>query len=674
MKKNLVYAMMSAIALTSAVSFTGCASDDSASVDTNPTYDGKSVRTDFAFNITKASQGTRMTDVVVQENDQPFRGMQDMFLYAMKTASPTTEPNKEDAVQTYALMSIAASNLDDKASTTSVPSSKIYPLSIPVGTNNFLFYARALQNGETNFQIGKVTFNNLSADSKTTSNISFSLNPITQPTGIATPRSTTESNFETYLNSIANAKDASNNTWAGTVAKSSTDGRYSAISKLYTDFTRPVTGEVRSGSAESIKRIIHDLYTSMKDIINKVSGDTDIPAEIPNIASAVCTAIESDIFTLTLKNPADAEDPYEINWLTSVPASAQTYPASYDLPMGAAQLVWDGTYNKIKYAAFDYSNPALNSGFSGIETAKITYPAELLYFDNSPLIGTPEYKTVADYPVTTKGWDTAVGETSSDATKAFDATWTQKTVEPTTRAVAMRNNVNYGVALLQSTVKVKNAGESGEVTQFQDNRNALIGKDNQVFTLADMTGNKGLQLTGILIGGQPGSVNWKMLPSAETFDYAIYDKDLASSGSWVINASNKTLSTLYTVCFDNFKSGDQSDVCIALEFKNNLGTDFYGAKNLIPAGSTFYLVGKLSPSSGTGWTDNYPSGYRVSEHATARVFGQDHKTIVTFSLAGTSLQNAYSTVPDLRTTEMLFGLNVDLTWVNGLSFEIPIGE
>ena len=61
MKKNLVYAMMSAIALTSAVSFTGCASDDSTSVDTNPTYDGKSVRTDFAFNITKASQGTRMT-------------------------------------------------------------------------------------------------------------------------------------------------------------------------------------------------------------------------------------------------------------------------------------------------------------------------------------------------------------------------------------------------------------------------------------------------------------------------------------------------------------------------------------------------------------------------------------------------------------------------------------
>ena len=57
MKKNLVYAMMSAIALTSAVSFTGCASDDSTSVDTNPTYDGTSVRTDFAFSISSGKIG-----------------------------------------------------------------------------------------------------------------------------------------------------------------------------------------------------------------------------------------------------------------------------------------------------------------------------------------------------------------------------------------------------------------------------------------------------------------------------------------------------------------------------------------------------------------------------------------------------------------------------------------
>ena len=81
MKKNLVYAMMSAIALTSAVSFTGCASDDSASVDTNPTYDGKSVRTDFAFSVTKAAPGIRMTAATVQDGTSyDFLGINDMFL------------------------------------------------------------------------------------------------------------------------------------------------------------------------------------------------------------------------------------------------------------------------------------------------------------------------------------------------------------------------------------------------------------------------------------------------------------------------------------------------------------------------------------------------------------------------------------------------------------------
>lgn len=678
MKKNFFYAMMSAIALTSAVSFTGCASDDGASVDTNPTYDGNSVRTDFAFNITKASQGTRMTDVVVQENDQPFRGMQDMYLYAMKTAAPTTEPSGQDALQTYALQSIAANSLDDDKTTTSTPSSKVYPLTIPVGTNNFLFYARALQNGETNFQIGKVTFNNFSASSKATSNLSFNLVPIEKPTGITPTRTTTETNFIDYLNSIAEAKDADNNTWAGTYGKSSTDARYSGIAKLYKDFARPDlnANEVRSGSAESIMRSIRDLYTSMQGVILQSSTTaSDAEAEIHNIAVAVCNAIDASFFVLTppANGLPDQSNPYSIAWKEGVGDEAKTYPASYDLPMGAAQLAWNSTDKKLEYVDFDYANPAKYSGISAVPVNNITYPAELLYFDNSPLIGTNQYKEVSDYPVTTTAWDTAPGVDSADGTNAFDASWTQKTVDPTTRAVAMRNNVNYGVALLESTVKIKDS----DVTILYDNRNGFLpSAGDQSFTIEDLTTGNGFELTGILIGGQPGEVNWQMLPSSTTtFGYAIYDKDLASGGNWEINSDNKTLSKLYTVCFDNFVSGDQNDVCVALEFKNKTGSDFYGAKGLIPAGNTFYLVGKLSVGSGTGWTTTsptYPTGYRVSQSSTPRVFGQDHKTVVTFNLNANSLKNAYSTIPDLRSTEMLFGLNVDLEWKTGLTFGIDL--
>ena len=671
------FALMGAIALTSAIGFTACSSSEDATEPTtnvNPTFDGTSVRTDFAFNITKASQGTtRMTAANVQEGTSwTFRGLQDMYLYAMKTTNPSTEPNGEDALQTYALQSISSGTLDDN-STTTPPSSKVYPLSIPVGTNNFLFYARALKNGETNFEIGKVTFNNLSASSKATGIISFSLAPIETPTGVATPIATTQTNFITYLNSIAEAKDVNNNTWAGTVSKAATDGRYSAIAKLYNGFARPDlnVGEVRSGSAESIMRTVRDLYTSMKGIVELSSTTASTEeAEIHNIAWAVCTAIEADFFDLTAPASGlpDQSNPYNIAWKSSVAASAQTYPASYDLPMGASQLVWNSSNSKIEYADFDYSNPAVTSGFSGVPISKMTYPAELLYFDNSPLRSTNQYKEVNDYPVTTTGWDAALGGSG-----AFDDSWTGTSVTPATRAVAMKNNVNYGVALLQSTVAIKSG-----VTKFVDNQQSLIGAaQNNEFTISDINVGSGIELTGILIGGQPGTVNWKMLPSSTAYDYAIYDKNLdnTAGSNWEINKNNSSLSTLYTVCFDNYiSSGDQNDVCIALEFKNNLGQDFYGAKGLIPAGSTFYLVGKLSPASGGTWTDPYSSmtDYRVSNSNTARVFAQDFKTVATFNLTETSLQNAYSTVPDLRSTEMLFGLSVDLTWQHGLTFNVDL--
>ena len=79
MKKIKYFGLMGAIALTSAIGFTACSSDDSATADVNPTYDGTSVRTDFAFNVTKASQDTRMSGTNTQESGN-FLGMKRMFL------------------------------------------------------------------------------------------------------------------------------------------------------------------------------------------------------------------------------------------------------------------------------------------------------------------------------------------------------------------------------------------------------------------------------------------------------------------------------------------------------------------------------------------------------------------------------------------------------------------
>ena len=51
------------------------------------------------------------------------------------------------------------------------------------------------------------------------------------------------------------------------------------------------------------------------------------------------------------------------------------------------------------------------------------------------------------------------------------------------------------------------------------------------------------------------------------------------------------------------------------------------------------------------------------------MFIQDYLTTATFKIGPTSLQNAFITVPDLRSTQTSLGLSVDLNWRKGLNFE-----
>ena len=88
-------------------------------------------------------------------------------------------------------------------------------------------------------------------------------------------------------------------------------------------------------------------------------------------------------------------------------------------------------------------------------------------------------------------------------------------------------------------------------------------------------------------------------------------------------------------------------------------------------------------NKGTGTLEEYNDGYRIpyatknttddaSIKITPRVFLQDHQAVATFKIGANSLQKAYSTIPDLRSTEVLFGLSVDLVWKSGLTFDVPM--
>ena len=125
--------------------------------------------------------------------------------------------------------------------------------------------------------------------------------------------------------------------------------------------------------------------------------------------------------------------------------------------------------------------------------------------------------------------------------------------------------------------------------------------------------------------------------------------------------------------FTNLKN-IQKLAYIALEVMAN--KDFYGLNGFIKAGQKFYLIGELDPLSTSlepvDWTKQTSFGSGDTGYGKDRVFIRDAVTTATFTIGKDALQRAYSTIPDLRSTQMFFGLSVDLEWKAGLNFNVII--
>lgn len=678
MKKIKYFALMMAIAFTSAIGFTACSSSDETAADVNPTYDGTSVRTDFAFSVAGGPMGTtRMTDANVHLNDGVFTGMTDMFLFPFKV-KPVSNESTNSAF--YYLGTLGNSDIS------SSQSSKVYSLQIPVGTNNFLFYGKANSTG-TEIEKGALTFSITSsnvAESKNTNDITFSLSPI-QSGGLGDDAT----NLADYMTKIAQAKyvksPATETTaevaikWSEAPTNANSDGHYSSLKTMYEKFTVINTHESRAGSAEGILRTVLDLYVTAKAIVAQAGGSDDVKG----VANAICTAITTGTnkIAVTITDTDDDPKNWTAAWATGKAPKA-TFPKNLNLPMGAAQLSYNGTNRTFTYkdgpwyethGAGTTASPVASTG---VNVGKICYPSELVYFDNSPLRATDTYKKVGDYPHTTSDWD------NTDEGKEFNS-WTDTEVKTSTRAVAMSNNVNYGVAMLETNVKFKEG-----VSTLTDNRQAITGEADQTDIPVTVT-DGGFKVTGIIIGGQPGKVGWDMTnpglknytvgdatytdPEREKFDNVIYDQAMPASYATTAISSTSASASNYTLVLDNYTSAStQKPVRFALELVNNSGKDFYGRNNMIPNGHTFYLCGELNPSGTWTKATRGTSNYRVTKEDVGRVFVQDYVTKANITISADALKKAYNTIPDLRATEVLFGLSVDLKWESGMTFNVEM--
>ena len=614
------YVLNGAIALLSTAGLVACSSsDDVTDAPVNPSYDGKSVKTQFAINVaTPSNSQTRMSDVNTQ-NGGNFLGMKNIYLIPFvdePKASLYETTNRTD--YTFPSSVISLTDLSDIDNTTDKKNYHIYnDVNVPIGTKNFLFYGTSPISESTYKTKGALKVTDLTTlTQNSTSSISYSLVDIATTSGTNNALTSTQTAFANYLSNIADADG-----WS-----TITEDVNATLFNAYKNFTEaPTTGGLRAGSAAAIKEMIQSLTTIVNPLKTK---DGETPTTVSGVADKIIEKIKTSYFDI------DANG--KVSWLTSLGDETTKFPTNLGLPEGCMILTCsNGDFTYV-------SQPTMpTSGSSTINLYDITYPAAIAYRANTELAAKSE--EVSTWPTQYSNWENSDWEG-----------WGNE-VLVTTRSIALKKNIQYGVAQMVTQIKT-------ESSLLNDN-----STDNRVSVNANS-----FPVTGILVGGQRQSIDWEFLPVAGSTQRVIYDADIPS-GTYA--ASTGWSNPIYTLVFDNYVDGTkdyQETVRIAVELQNNSNADFTGVDGIVAQGQKFYLIAELNPKASGLTAISWPNSNtnRFPQFGIDRTFVQDYKTCVNLTI--NTLKNAYVTIPDLRSVKLQLGLSVDLQWQTGLTFDVSI--
>ena len=637
MKKFKHFAYVGAIALLSMVGFTACSSSDETALDPTPSYEGESVKTQFTISLPENIK-MRQASATVQEPGTDFRGIDNIMLVPYSLGTDAATGVTKSSTANANLFALSALTAFDNANS----NSKVYAdVNLTIGTSNFLFYGKAVDNtagaaiesAADKFKYGALTVTGLTEGTKPALT-SVEFTPVKiygdgtaeEKTAINAGK-TVGTNLIAALNAVADATPAtelSDNTQPK--FKEVTAEQSATINALWNNFK-----EITTGSSKNIEWVFKELYMNL-DGLSTEAAQATVPDGY-KMAVAIRTAIGTYCTTSATSGVTTA---------VTLNTDYTGYPASVNLPDGAVRVSYDATTKKFKAVE--------EMSYSSMDVASLesyVYPANLQYFVNSPVkvsnnVQSPNYGD--------KAWNAILGLYNGTAVTAD------------TRSVAITNQVQYGVARLDALV------------------NGLLptGDDNKYY---DYAGNEvdvtnGFQLTGILVGSQK-SVGWNYVTKGTTA-YTIYDKTMngTTAASMTVKREQPTTKN-YTLVLQTGEADQDKTVNVALEFINNC-PDFVGADGeIIPNGATFYLIGTLKTSEATNKDETAVAA------AKDRVFTQDFKTVANFTIKqGTAtpqapgnsegLGTATKGLPDLRTPIMELGLSVDLEWQPGLNFNVDI--
>lgn len=693
-----------------------CSSSNEHVDDVNPGYDSVSgeVPVKFLFNVaTGNTSTTRMTQSDVQAtSSDAFRGMDQTFLMSFNlpsdgkcVSSPTVADQQND---------LGIINPGTVGPNSEKNSRFVSDLVLPVGINTLMFWGKSTKTGLDDAQ-GKMEF----GVDKDISKNAFRLCKRVPDDATVTYNRTAFGHYETLIVAILNTivqsqvtKDGVTIKWSDYAAVNSAGalqektssandkdpsnpsvaicGLGETLSHLFVTMNTISQDEFRAGSGSAVQLMLSDLYPHINIVASSSANSQE-----EKIAKEMAETIQANMLKVLTEN---GKAFLPITTIVSnlgltaiaIPAGNNDltkFPSVFGLPEGSTSLQFD-----VAASAYSYRSQVTGSGMT-FDIDYFMYPPELCYFGNSPIRITDSTLVSTDYPQGTTAWD-------DDASWASNHWSKDSRILSSTRSVAMQHSINYGTSLLKTTVRygVKDLEDNNSSIQL-----ARYGS-NEENTTIDASKSPFI-FTGLLIGGQPSEVGWNYLAkgTAPSFNAMIYDRALNTGDidqqtipAYDAAATSQSSSQpVYTLVFDNWDvsklGSDQNDVYVALELVNNSGVDFWGKDNLIRKGTTFYIIGKLSPdaiqgatpaqkadkSYGITWPTHYalpPYDAQGNTLKERRVFIQDYMTQAHFVIGQTSLQKAFVSLPDLRSSENTLGLSVDVAWTTGLKFSIIFGQ
>ena len=364
-----------------------------------------------------------------------------------------------------------------------------------------------------------------------------------------------------------------------------------------------------AASSTNVLKYVNELYTQVNGIKATASG-TDL---------GICNQILTNISGYTGVTFSVSESK-----VTNLGDAMSGYPGNIGLPDGAAVMRWTGS-------AFEpQTQTTTMDNVTGI--ARYAYPAELYYYTNS-LIKTSTEEGQKPYYTSEDTWAKVLSKYEYD----------NGVVTPNTKAVAIIDPLQYGVAQLQVMLK------KVETTTVKDaaDEDITIGTSN-------------FPLTAIIVGNQH-PVGFDFKPNS-TDTYFMYDPNVTSgvclSSSAYQNSSDVSAVSRTLVLQSN---DDDEEISLVLEFQNNSEQTIEGVNHgLIYPGTKFYLVAKVKPEAVAEDADDYEK----------RVFTQDRTTTMTMKVE--SLAKAYNILPNLLSPRLEIGVQVVTKWMQVVPTDVML--